>query len=146
MDRSGLLDIRGPEELRAFGALLCTCGCPRETIATCTCGFAAGFRADVRAMMARGMTLEQVKNEWVRRYGPASLAVPPDSGFDRFLYLGPLVAICFMSAFVILILQRFRRRDREHWARQTAPKTALGDARDVYDERLDDELRRLDDE
>ena len=90
MDRSGILDIRGDDERRFFSSLLCTCGCPRESIATCTCGFASGFRSDVRAMIAQGLTIEQVKAEWVRRYGPASLAVPPNGGFDRFLYLGPL--------------------------------------------------------
>ena len=90
------------------------------------------------------MTLEQIKTEWVRRYGPASLAVPPDSGFDRFLYLGPLAAIVLMSAFVITVLQRFRRRDKERWG--AGAKPVVGEARDDYDERLDDELRHLDDE
>jgi len=92
------------------------------------------------------MTLEQIKSEWVRRYGPAALAVPPDSGFDRFLYLGPLAAILLMSAFVILLLRRFRRRDRARWDGSAAPERMLGNSRDVYDDKLDDELQRLDDE
>ena len=83
MDRGGTLDIRSDEERSVFKQLECTCGCPRESIATCTCAFAAGFRNEVRAMMARGMTLEEIKAEWARRGGPQALMVPTNSGANR---------------------------------------------------------------
>src|SRR5258708_7295636 len=60
MERTGILDIRTDEERKVFGDLLCTCGCPRETIATCTCGFANGFRQEARTMMAQGLTQEDI--------------------------------------------------------------------------------------
>ena len=144
MERGGVLDIHSEDERRAFGDLQCTCGCPRESIATCTCSFAAGFRGEVRAMMARGLTQEEIKAEWVRRYGPQALTVPPNRGANRLIYVAPLVIIAAMGGFVVMLLRRFRRHD-EQKAQALAPPVA-GAKRDEYDEKLDEELKQLDDE
>jgi cytochrome c-type biogenesis protein CcmH len=144
MDRTGTLDIRSDEERRVFGDLQCTCGCPRESIATCTCSFASGFRGEVRAMMARGMTEEEIKAEWVRRNGTQALTVPTNSGFNRLIYLAPLAIIAGMGAIVVFLLRRLRRRGSEK-AAAAAPAVA-GAKRDDYDDKLDEELRQLDDE
>lgn len=144
MERSGTLDIRSDDERRTFGDLQCTCGCPRESIATCTCGFAAGFRGEVRAMMARGLTEEEIKAEWVRRNGPQALTVPPNTGANRVLYVAPVAAIAGMGAFAVMVLRRLRKRDDEK-TRAAAPPVA-GAKRDDYDDKLDEELKQLDDE
>jgi cytochrome c-type biogenesis protein CcmH/NrfF len=144
MDRSGILDIRSDEERRVFGDLQCTCGCPRESIATCTCGFAAGFRSEVRAMLARGMTREEIKAEWVRRNGPQALTVPANAGANRLLYLAPLVAIAAMGAFAVVLLRRFRAQAEAKAG--AAPPPVAGGRRDEYDDKLDEELKQLDDE
>lgn len=146
MERSGLLDIRNDNERRVFSDLLCTCGCPRETIATCTCGFATGFRQEVRAMMARGLTEEDIKAEWVRQHGPAALAIPSSEGSGKLLYVVPLVAIMGMAVVVIMTLRRFRKRDVEIAGGKNPGPAVAGGARDEYDAKLDDELRQLDDE
>jgi cytochrome c-type biogenesis protein CcmH len=142
MDRSGVLDIRNDTERAIFGDLQCTCGCPRESLATCTCGFAAGFRNDVRAMMARGMTREQIKTEWVYQHGLEALTVPANTGANRFLYLAPLAAIAGMGGFAAMMLRRFRRRSD---AKAKATPVVAG-KRDDYDDKLDEELRQLDNE
>ncbi len=144
MDRTGALDVRNDEERRTFGDLQCTCGCPRESIATCTCAFADGFRSEVRAMMARGLTQEEIKAEWVRRHGPQALTVPPNTGANRLLYIAPLAAIAGMGAFAVVILRRVRRSSDEK-ARAVASPVA-GAKRDEYDDKLDEELKQLDDE
>jgi cytochrome c-type biogenesis protein CcmH len=144
MDRSGVLDIRDDHERQVFAKLECTCGCPRESIATCTCVFAAGFRSEVRAMLAQGLTVEDIKAEWARRHGPQALMVPPNTGFNQLVYLVPLAAIAGMAAFAVLLLRRFRRRNVAI-AGATAPPVA-GAKRDDYDDKLDEELRQLDDE
>ena len=147
MDRSGILDIRNDEEKRVFNALQCTCGCPRESIATCTCGFAHDFRIEVRAMMAKGMTLEEIKTEWVRQHGPGAMMVPTNEGANRFLYIAPLVMIMGMAAFAVTMLRRFRRGGVDASARAAAVTKPLGGAGpDAYDEKLDDELKKLDDQ
>jgi cytochrome c-type biogenesis protein CcmH len=142
MDRSGVLDIRSEEEKRVFADLQCTCGCPRESIATCTCGMASGFRSDVRAMMARGMTQEEIKAEWVRLYGPQALTVPENVGTNRLLYIAPLAAIVGMGAVAVGVLRSFRR----HAKQKPAPAAGVAAKRDEYDDKLDEELRQLDDQ
>jgi cytochrome c-type biogenesis protein CcmH/NrfF len=145
MDRSGVLDIHNDEERRIFTDLQCTCGCPRESIVTCTCPTAAKFRGEVRAMMAEGMTQEQIKAEWVRRFGPGALMVPPNSGANRLLYLAPLVAIVAGAALVVSLLRRFRQRDQVKTAEAGAAGPGASSKRDDYDDKLDEELKQLDD-
>ncbi|MEP7126287.1 MAG: cytochrome c-type biogenesis protein CcmH [Byssovorax sp.] len=146
MDRSGVLDIRNDEEKRVFSALQCTCGCPRESLVTCPCGFAHDFRIEVRAMMAKGMTLEEIKTEWVRQHGPGAMMVPTNEGANRFLYIAPLVMIMGMAAFAVTMLRRFRRGGVNASARAAAATTPSDDgAPDAYDAKLDEELKQLDD-
>lgn len=147
MDRSGVLDIRNDEERRVFSALQCTCGCPRESIVTCPCGFAHDFRIEVRAMMAKGMTLEEIKTEWVHQHGPGAMMVPTNEGANRFLYIAPMIMIMGMAAFAATMLRRFRRGGVEASARAAAVTRPLGGAGpDAYDEKLDDELKKLDEQ
>ncbi len=142
---SGVLDIRNEEERAVFLHLQCTCGgCAREAIGTCQCGVADKFRREVRGMMAKGMTLEEIKAEWVRRYGSQALMIPPNEGANRLLYLVPLAAIVGMAAFAVTLLRRFRRRADEKAA--AAPAPVAGAKRDEYDDKLDEELKQLDDE
>jgi cytochrome c-type biogenesis protein CcmH/NrfF len=146
MDRSGVLDIRSDEEKRVFSALQCTCGCPRESLVTCPCGFAHDFRIEVRAMMDKGMTLEQIKTEWVRQHGPGAMMVPTNEGANRFLYIAPLVMIMGMAAFAVTMLRRFRRGGVDASARAAAATTpSAGAGPDAYDAKLDEELRQLED-
>jgi cytochrome c-type biogenesis protein CcmH/NrfF len=146
MDRSGVLDIRNDEERRVFTALQCTCGCPRESLVTCPCGFAHDFRIEVRAMMAKGMTLEEIKTEWVRQHGPGAMMVPTNEGANRFLYIFPLVVIMGFAAVAVTVLRRFRRGGVNASARAAAATTANADAGpDAYDAKLDEELKQLED-
>lgn len=145
MDRSGVLDIRSDEEKRVFTTLQCTCGCPRESIATCTCGSAHNFRIEVREMMAKGMSLEAIKAEWVRRHGTAAMMVPSNEGANRFLYILPLLMIAGMAGFAVTVLRRFRRGGVKAEARAAAAPAPKGGA-DAYDAKLDDELKKLDDQ
>ena len=146
MDRSGVLDIRNDDEKRVFTALQCTCGCPRESIVTCPCSFAHDFRIEVRAMMAKGMTLEEIKTEWVRQHGPGAMMVPSNEGANRFLYILPLLMIISMAAFAVNMLRRFRRGGVNAQARAAAATGPKGGGADAYDEKLDDELKKLDDQ
>lgn len=145
VERGGVR-IRNAEERRLFDEVLCMCGgCQRESLALCQCGYADDYRNEVRAMMAEGLSREAIHTEWVRRFGPQALSVPPNQGGNRLLYLGPLAAIIGMAAFVITLLRRFRRRGDEKAAVEAAAPVAAG-GRDEYDEKLDEELKQLDDE
>jgi cytochrome c-type biogenesis protein CcmH len=147
MERSGTLDIHNDEERAVFGDLQCTCGCPREAISTCTCGIAAGFRGEVRGMMARGMTREEIKAEWVKRYGPQALTVPSNTGANRLVYAAPLVLIAAGGAVAVKVLRGFRQQGERKAAATAAPVAgAARDEYDEYDDKLDEELKQLDDE
>jgi cytochrome c-type biogenesis protein CcmH/NrfF len=145
MDRTGTVGIQNETERLLFWSLLCTCGCPRETLGTCTCGFAHERRGELRNQLAMGKTIEQIQAWYVGRFGTQALAVPPDSGGSRALYVAPLLAIVAGAALIITTLKRWRARGEAAAAEQTkaAPPTKPNE-KDDYDAKLDDELRNLD--
>ena len=51
MKRTGTVGIQNDDERRLFHSLICTCGCPRETLGTCTCDFAHARREELRALL-----------------------------------------------------------------------------------------------
>lgn len=145
MAKGSGLKIHDEHERRFFADLLCMCGgCQRESLSECICGSADQYRDEVRAMMAEGLTQEQIKDEWRRRYGPQALAVPPNTGASRLLYIAPLLAIATMAGIVVMVLKGFRARDKEKVAAAGPP--VAGKGRDEYDDKLDEELKQLDDE
>lgn len=148
MVRSGTVGIENDTERKLFWSLLCTCGCPRETLGTCTCEWAHDRREELRQMIKSGMTVEQAQAEYAKRFGTQALAVPPSTGSNRLLYLFPLVLIVAGAGAVIAILRSWSRRGA---GGPPAPASSGGTSppatkpsRDEYDEKLDDELRRLD--
>jgi cytochrome c-type biogenesis protein CcmH/NrfF len=149
MSKGSGINIKTDAERRVFADLLCMCGgCQREALNECICGQADDYRAEVRAMLAEGLTQEQIKAQWVRRFGPQSLSVPPNEGASRLLYLVPLAGIAGMAGVVVMALRRFRARDNARVAATAKAGTAAvaGGSRDEYDDKLDEELKQLDDE
>jgi cytochrome c-type biogenesis protein CcmH len=99
-------------------------------------------RREIRALIARGLTKEQVKDELKARYGPAVLALPDDEGFSLAVYLVPIAVVAGLVATLVLLLPRWRarRRDAEASGTDTAtPELSPADAR-----RLDQDLARYD--
>jgi cytochrome c-type biogenesis protein CcmH len=170
MDRTGTVGIQNETERLLFGALICTCGCPREALSTCTCGFAHERRAELRGQLAEGRSIEEIKAAYAGRFGTQALAVPPNVGVNRLLWAVPLLAIVAGAALVVTTLRRWRKRGSasteadaaRQAAAETAPARDGGDddsnaktrkgqrkatakpKRDAYDDKLDDELKALD--
>lgn len=148
MVRTGTVGIESDTERKLFWSLICTCGCPRETLGTCTCGWAHERRSELRAMINSGMSIEQAQEAYAKRFGTKALAVPPSSGSNRLLYLAPLVLIAAGAGFVVTILRRWSRKGGAP-VPLPAPSPADGSpatkpSRDDLDDKLDDELRRMD--
>lgn len=147
-EQTGFIDIRSNLERQAFAGLACCCGgCPHEPLVSCTCAYAARYREEIRAMIADGMSLEQIKAEWSKRYGADALTVPPNTGAGKLLYMVPLVIIVGAAGLVIFALRHFRRREDEKSRAVAAggvPSARPDD--DEYDKKLDDELKQLDSE
>lgn len=145
MERSGVVGIQNDTERQLFWSLLCTCGCPRETLGTCTCGFAHQRRSELRAELADGKTIEAIKAEYVTRFGTGALAVPPNTGSQRAVWIVPLLAILFGAGIVGFVLRRWVARPEAKSAKEQ-PKEPEPRAADEtkYDDKLDEELKALD--
>lgn len=150
MVRSGLVGIENETERTVFWSLICTCGCPRETLGTCTCPWAHDRRAELRQQLKDGLSVEQVQQQYAQRFGSQALAVPPSKGGNRLLYVVPLIVIAAGAGLVITILRKWsgKRTPLAAPAAGGAPVSAPNTkpSRDDYDDKLDEELRRMDDE
>lgn len=150
MVRSGTVGIENDVERKLFWSVLCTCGCPRETLGTCTCGWAHDRRAELRQMLADGMSVEQAQEAYSKRFGTQALAVPPSTGGNRLIYLFPLALIMAGAGVVIGVLRAWSRKSAPIGPGGGAPPESGGDSpmtkpsRDEYDDKLDDELKRMD--
>ncbi|MBM4359408.1 MAG: cytochrome c biogenesis protein CcsA [Deltaproteobacteria bacterium] len=140
MRREGVVEEQTPKEKSLFSQLLCDCGtCPHEPLSTCTCGWAHDMRATIRAELAKGKTSETIIAEYAKQHGNDAVQVQVDSGGARALWALPLVAFIAGGALVY----RFIRKRTEPRDAESASDT---EARDAYDERLDDELKDLDED
>jgi len=97
-------------------------------------------RREIRALIARGLSKDQVKAELKARYGPAVLALPDDKGFSLAVYLVPIAVVAGLLLTVLLLLPRWRARRRDAApAVAGAPELSPADAH-----RLDQDLARYD--
>ena len=141
---AGTVEIHSSVERRVFDGLLCMCGdCQRLPLSGCACGWAENMRAEVRAQIARGDDPNAIMDRYRERFGARAISIPGDSGLDRALWAVP-ISLGVVAAGVLVF---FGRR----WARRGAAETAQAAGRaqgvtaDAYDERLDRELRELED-
>jgi cytochrome c-type biogenesis protein CcmH len=69
-------------------------------------------RALIQGLIARGESEAQIKQALVSEYGRAVLALPSSSGFGVFAYLVPLAVVLGLAAALVVLLPRWRRRER----------------------------------
>lgn len=146
---NGTVEIRNETERQLFWSLICTCGCPRETLGTCPCDIATQRREALRDLLQQGKSIEQAQDAYVAMYGSKSLAVPRNQGANRLLWAVPALAIVLGAWFAVHTLRRFQRRSQVLEAAATNAKTSRpkeSKGRDDYDDRLDQELKELDNE
>ncbi len=151
--QSGSVHLENDQEKQVFGALRCMCGtCPRELLSSCACDDgpdgATQTRARLRARLAKGDTPEQIIDDYVKQYGSASLAIPPNTGVMRAIYAVPIMALVGTGVGLAVVLRRWRSNTDgptpPGGGKKTgAPSTAEA-KRDSYDERIDAELKDLD--
>jgi cytochrome c-type biogenesis protein CcmF len=150
--QSGSVHIENDQEKQVFGALRCMCGtCPRELLSSCACDDgptgATQTRARLRARLAKGDTPEQIIEDYTKEFGTASLAIPPNTGVMRAIYAVPIVAVVGTGVGLAVVLRRWRSNAPEPsdgGKKTAAPSAAAVAKRDVYDERIDAELKDLD--
>ena len=98
------------------------------------------IKATIRKMLAAGKTPQQILDAYVAEYGDRILAEPPARGFSAALYVLPWIFLAGSVGLVVVVVRRLR---------SPGPAVAASDARPApidedVDERIDDELRKLD--
>ena len=139
------------KEKQVFGQLRCMCGtCPRELLSSCACDTADQTRTRLRMRLARGETPESIIDDYVKENGTASLAIPPNSGVMKSIYVVPIVALVGGGVGLAVILRRWRggggdgSGGGDGGKKTDAPVAGESKKRDAYDDRIDAELKDLD--
>jgi cytochrome c-type biogenesis protein CcmH len=92
------------------GRLMCYCGCANLTIRDCTCGTAAGVKADIADRLASGESPDQVVAAYVARHGEQIRSAPPRRGFNLLAWVTPFAAILGGAAMIVALTRRWRAR------------------------------------
>jgi cytochrome c-type biogenesis protein CcmF len=153
-DMHGVVRIENAEERAIFGALRCMCGCPRDLLSTCSCENADEARERIREKMRAGETASAIIAAYEAEHGLDSLAVPPNRGILKAIWMVPIVGIALGAFGLARMLRRWRKDNRAGGQGAAAGKSGapaqgtrtsdLLDQRDTYDAKLDDELKGLD--
>jgi len=149
---AGSVQMENPKEKAMFSALRCMCGtCPRELLSTCACSTADQTRERLRGRLAKGDSPQQIIDEYTAEYGTAALAIPPDKGAMKAIYVAPLLAIAGGGIGLAFILRRWRSNSNaaddaaaKKKKKRSAEEEESDKKRDAYDDRIDAELRDLD--
>jgi cytochrome c-type biogenesis protein CcmH/NrfF len=138
---AGTVHIENDKEKDVFSQLRCMCGtCARDLLSTCACGTADETRERLRKKINAGIARDAIIAEYAAEYGSESLAVPPNTGVFRALYIVPIALAAGSIGGAAFLVRRWKEKTQV----QNAPKKAAVAARDAYDDRLDEELRDLD--
>jgi|SRR5438034_7952412 len=96
-------------------------------------------RREIKGLIAEGLTKQQILAELKRRYGPAILATPQDSGFSLAVWIVPIAVVIGVLAALVIVVPRWRRRDTGAAASPAVPELSTADAR-----RIEEDLARYD--
>jgi cytochrome c-type biogenesis protein CcmH/NrfF len=95
-------------------------------------------KAEIRRLVDKGLSKQEVKDALVDQYGPRVLALPKDDGFGIVVYVVPVVVVLLLLALIAVLLPRWKRRgDEAH--EPVAPTLSAADSK-----RLDADLRHYD--
>jgi cytochrome c-type biogenesis protein CcmF len=142
---AGAVEMRTQAERDIFPQLRCTCGtCGRLPLSNCACSYADQNRSEVRKYIEAGLSTEQILEQYANTYGANHIAIPPNRGKLKAIWVVPVAVIASGAAGAALLLRSWKKNAAlaAAGAASAAPAPA---ERDEYDRRLDDELKRLDD-
>lgn len=102
-------------------------------------------RRQITALIDRGYTKQQIKDELVKEYGPRVLALPDTKGFNLAVYLVPILVALGLIGLVAYLIPHWRRRGRQRDDVEAAVGADGAGALNPADaKRLADELDRYD--
>jgi cytochrome c-type biogenesis protein CcmF len=143
-DGTGVV-ARSADQRQLEEKIICMCGssgCVHATLANCpmrpACHGHTAQIAEIRALLDKQESQDDVLTALVEKYGQVVLAVPKNTGFNSLAWLLPYML--GIAGLVTIVLTARR------WSRPVAATAGGGDTQidPGLDARLDDELRNLD--
>lgn len=127
-------------------ALMCKCDdkCGKVLI-NCTCDTSKETRKVLMSKLESGLTVDQIVQQYVDKYGETILSAPTKSGFNLSAWIMPFAALVIGGFGVRKVIQSWIRpgkKDVDENGEATASETEPSSGK--YSNRLRDELDRLD--
>jgi cytochrome c-type biogenesis protein CcmH/NrfF len=97
------------------------------------------MRGEIRGMIERGMSGEEVIAAYVAEHGEKIRVAPVAAGFNLLAWLGPLFALVAASVLLLLLARRWQRRRPAH----AGAAVLTPNENDPYVARLQQELKEM---
>ncbi|MBU6260449.1 MAG: cytochrome c-type biogenesis protein CcmH [Burkholderiales bacterium] len=97
--------------------------CQNETIADSPADLASDLRQEIREMLAKGMTEDQIRKYMTDRYGDFVLYKPPFKAKTALLWGGPPLLLVVALATLVTMLRRRMRASPDQFDPDTEPPT-----------------------
>jgi len=124
--------------------LMCQCGCSL-TVAACQeameCSVAAGVVQNIERQLDAGDSKQAILDYFASIYGEQVLASPRKSGFSLAAWVTPFLAVAAGGVVVAALVWAWVRRQSS--PAEAEALAAPPDDLDLYEERVDEELRLL---
>ena len=129
-------------------ALMCKCDdkCGKVLI-NCTCDTSKETRKTLMSKLESGLTVDQIVQQYVDKYGETVLSAPTKSGFNLSAWIMPFVALAIGGFGVRKVIHSWMRRDPTEKDAGESGEESASEAEPPsgkYSNKLRDELDRLD--
>ena len=119
-------------------SVYCYCGCVRDTIKHCVCVTAQQIETDFRNRLIAGETVQQIRDDYLARYGTQYSALMPAKGFNIVAYAMPAIIIVLIGVIVFFVLRSKRKAALVKSPDSTEPQESV--SAEQY-EQIEEELR-----
>ncbi len=84
---------------------------------------ATQMKADIRAMIADGLSDKEIHRHYIAQYGERIMSVPPGEGFNRLVWIIPVIAGVFGLSIAGHLIRSWRTKDDAHDKSAERPNT-----------------------